>query len=582
MQPAQRVCFLRAPGSRRDSNPVLIGDSVEINRIIRSKAEQWTRLFASWIAGLNRRNACLGWWAYTSTAKNLLSSPLGTRFMEALAVAEIARQASGTLYVCGATAGQMETIRALLRPDGIAVGGPAFSQRWRAKAGRWLEALLRVLQQAAGISIAFLGKRLQASERPLDICLFTYVDSARHAGVDSYFGRFMRLLEDCRPGMRARYAAYVYAPYRSRLRELAALDGEEIVPLFHELSLVDYVASARASSAALFPGRHRLSAGGPLDLALQPLLREALIDDVRVGGYLHNLLIHRAVRRSVRRTCVGTLIYPYENKSLEKLLLLGAREGRPGIATVGYQHTSITRRHITLLFEPGEAEVTPLPDRIVTVGDITRRFLEGAGRYPPGIFFTGCALRQQWEAPLPRRMASAGPFRLLLALSSSRRELQEAVEFVRAALDIDQEMNIGIRPHPNFPLAALPAGLRRWIEAHASDLSGTPLRENLAWCDSVAYVSSTVALEALMVGRPVVNLRLSDAIDPDPLLEPAPLAWKVSSPGELLAVLRSARALDDVDFGSRRDATIERMKAYFRPHTPEAFQAFLATGAAHD
>lgn len=47
------------------------------------------------------------------------------------------------------------------------------------------------------------------------------------------------------------------------------------------------------------------------------------------------------------------------------------------------------------------------------------------------------------------------------------------------------------------------------------------LADNLAWCDVVVYVSSTVALEALGRGRPVINLVISDPVDPDPAFLPA-------------------------------------------------------------
>lgn len=547
-----------------------------IRGVIRDNATEWTRAFARWIADLNARNAGAAWWAYTSTAKNLLSSSLGSRFMEALATVEMARRADGALYICGATPGQMETIRALLRRDRLRVAGPALRLRWLVKAARWLEALLRVPQQAVSAWIGFLGSGRYRPDGPVDLWLFTYVDSPRAAGVDAYFGRLREMLKDRHPGLRTRYAAYVYAPYRQRILALKELEQGELVPLFGELTLRDYIASAVDAIRALFPGRHRLSADAASGADFEPLLREALIEDVRVGGYLHNVLVYRAARNFARRCSVRELLYPYENKSLEKLLLLGARAGAPGVMAVGYQHTSLTPRHITLLFEPTEAAVTPLPDRIVTVGEVTRRFLETSGHYPDGLLVTGCALRQRWGAPLPRQVCE--PPRLLLALSSSRSELIEAVQFVLAARQQGGNFELAIRTHPNFPTCLLPVELRSWVQEHARDLSGTPLRENLDWCDAVAYASSTVALEALMVGRPVVNVRLSDAIDPDPLLEPVPLAWKAASPGELLARLSALQALDESEFGSRRDAAIEAMKAYFRPYAPQVLDTFLMTG----
>ena len=77
-----------------------------------------------------------------------------------------------------------------------------------------------------------------------------------------------------------------------------------------------------------------------------PLLRAALRWDLGRGAYLHNVLVYRAARRLLARLRPRWLIYPFENKALEKALLLAAREQHPPCRIVGFQHTSITRRPV--------------------------------------------------------------------------------------------------------------------------------------------------------------------------------------------------------------------------------------------
>jgi hypothetical protein len=573
-----RVDFV-GPGSRDTGLTILASVPnrteslrIDLQSIIKSNAGEWTGFFRRWLGELNRRNAGLEWWAYTSTAKNLLSSGLGSRLFEVLAFREVLALHQGRFVVSGATPGQMDAIAGLLRDQAVEVGGSAYRWRGWRRAIQRTEGLLRQFYQSVRVWLSF-GFIRGPAKLDIELCVFTYMDAPRRGGVDAYFGRLHQFIKNLRPDLRFAYATYIYAPYRNRIRELARVADGDAFPAFALLTSGDFLRALYRAIRALFPG-YPLSSELRRERALVPLLEESLIEDVRVGGYLHNLLVYYSMQRLAAGSAIKALIYPYENKSLEKALLLGVRAGKPSIEVVGYQHTSITPRHVTLLFEPGEAEITPLPDRIVTVGEITRRYLERHGCYPTGIFATGCALRQAWNYPLPRDKGRARCPRVLLALSSSKAELLEAVSFMRSASEA-HGLEVAVRAHPNFPLSLLTADLRAWVTDKANDLSGTELADNLQWCDAVAYVSSTVALEALMRGRPVVNLRLSDAIDADPLIEPVPLAWKVESPKALADVLSLLRELHDDDFAARQAESITKMRDYFRPISNEALRHFV-------
>jgi hypothetical protein len=486
----------------------------------------WRDAFIDWLGALNRANASLAWWAYTSTAKNFLSSPLGDACLGAL----------------GANAAQGAT-----RP-------PA------------LEPLARLVWQFGRMLGLWCSGALRApAGEPPHVLIFTYVDGSFRGGPDAFFGTLAQQLP-----VRARHVAYVQAAYRAALPKLAASD---YAPLFGMLRLGDLLWTLGASLRAWWrAGRYDGQTLGSVQGT--SLLRHALRWDIGRGGYFYNLLVHRAALRLLAKWQPQWLLYPYENKSLEKMLLLATRAASPRTRIVGYQHTSITRRHATLIFAAGEAAATPLPDRIVTAGNVTRRYLETHGRYPAGMFVTGCALRQQRAAALERR-ARDGTARLLLALSSSRRELVDAVVLCRRALEAGGGLELAIRTHPEFPVALLPAELRDWAHQYARDLSGTPLAENLEWCDAVAYVSSTVALEALGRGRPVIHLALSDVIDPDPVLDPVEFHWIAEGPAALHAATRAILSLDAAEFERRRRDALSYIDEYLKTPTAEALRAFL-------
>lgn len=541
----------------------------ELTRIQRAYAEQWSAAFVDWMGRLNRQNASLAWWAHTSTAKNFLSSPLGNQCFDILALERLlARTEAGRVFVIGADAAQQA---ALLGRLAGAAG------RWRVRTSSrqptGIEALARLAWQFSRIfGLWCLGRFRPPSGRAPDAVAFTYVDGAFRNGPDAFFGSLAQHFAARTPAISVSYVAFVHSGYLATLSKLAAAK-RRYAALFSFLRLPDLLWSLGASFRAWRRARGVLSPD--LDcMPGTPLLRGALLWDLGKGGYFYNVLVYRAARRMLSRWRPRWLLYPYENKALEKSLLLAAREACPRCRVVGFQHTSITRRHATLLFAEGEAEITPLPDRIVTVGEVTRRFLEAHGRYPAGLLATGCALRQQSGPPLERRASNETP-RMLLALSSSRQELSSAVEMCRKAMESGARFELGIRPHPEFPLASLGASLRAWVGDCAIDLTGTALHANLEWCDCVAYVSSTVALEALGRGRPVVHLVLAEALNPDPILDPVAFHWAADTPAGLAATLGTIAALGEAEFEQRQRDGLGYVARYLGPLTPEALEAFL-------
>jgi hypothetical protein len=550
---------------RRDS-PADAPSRSELTRILRAHAEQWRAAFVDWMGSLNRQNASLAWWAHTSTAKNFLSSPLGNHCFEALALERFLSSTNAArVFVSGADSAQQAAFQERL------------AGRWRVKMSlRWstgIETLARLAWQFLRIlGLWCLGRLRPPAGRAPDAVVFTYVDGAFRDGPDAFFGSLAQHLANRTPAISVCHVAFVHSGYLAALPKLAKAK-HRYAALFSFVRFPDLLWSLNASFRAW---RRAGSGVASPDLDGMPgasLLKGALLWDLGKGGYFYNVLVYRAARRMLRRWKPRWLLYPYENKSLEKSLLLAARESCPGCRVVGFQHTSITRRHATLLFAEGEAEITPLPDRIVTVGEVTRRFLETHGRYPPGMFATGCALRQQSGTLLERRAPDGIP-RVVLALSSSRQELSSAVEMCRQAMQGGARFELGIRPHPEFPLALLHGSLRDWVGNGAIDLTGTALHANLEWCDCVAYVSSTVALEALGRGRPVIHLSLAEPLNPDPILDPVAFHWTAETPAALAATLAAVAALGSVEFKQRRRDGLDYVKRYLGPQTPEALALF--------
>tara|TARA_B100001173_G_C15932385_1_gene523357 strand:- start:228 stop:1115 length:888 start_codon:yes stop_codon:yes gene_type:complete len=247
-------------------------------------------------------------------------------------------------------------------------------------------------------------------------------------------------------------------------------------------------------------------------------------------GYINNLLVYRASKRIRNIPKLETLIYPFENKSLEKLINLGFNNK---IKTVGYQHSSITPRHFNFILNDEEMNLVHLPDKVVTLGKVTKRWLIEKCNFPPSKIIQGVALKNFFLKPMIKKTFSPEKVKLLFVFSSSNYEIIKSIEILKKIL-INYSFNCRFRFHINFPMEKLSNKDKRWIKSNINLVEKNTLNDDLKWTDITVYISSTVALESLFCGIPVIRLNI-DKFNSDPLLnEKIPFKWTANSSSDLV------------------------------------------------
>lgn len=242
-----------------------------------------------------------------------------------------------------------------------------------------------------------------------------------------------------------------------------------------------------------------------------------------MNGDMFALVFTRLVcARLFKRTAPTSIVVPFEARSWERLLIREARQ--LSIPVIGYQHSSITPRHIALL-NPGSGWCRgDLPDRIVTCGDVTAERLRVMAEKAQVDLVAGAALRTSRNPlPLPDRT-------LLVAISSSYGESRAILQFIHRVAD-RLNMPIIIRPHPTIPINDLFRELQWPPSVRMS--SGRSLDQDLADACLIAYSSSTVALEGLIHGRLPVFLDICDVLSGDPI-DDGEFKLRATSPDELV------------------------------------------------
>ena len=286
-------------------------------------------------------------------------------------------------------------------------------------------------------------------------------------------------------------------------------------------------------------------------------------------------------RRCARALPVRTYLQTFENYAWEKAMILGLRSWggrRRAPEIIGFQHAFISRNSFKYFIGEEERGHIPLPDRIITMGIVTKNILEKHGTYPEEKIIPGCALRQEYihgiKAFDRRRTGN-----ILVPLTMVRSESEMILRFLRDA-EIHREFKqVLIRCHPFAPVSLNGRDLGFELPGNfAIDKSGN-VHGALSKADCVAYTWSTVAIEALKAGLPVIYLDLLRPMYVDPLFDCVYLKRTVKRPDEMVPAVRGLYDINDGSFASEQLRAREYLEGYFMPVDQKNLEVFAGTPA---
>lgn len=280
--------------------------------------------------------------------------------------------------------------------------------------------------------------------------------------------------------------------------------------------------------------------------------------------YVDALLDGCAINRYFKKIPTNVLIYPYENKTYERIVLQEAAATNPKIYTAGYQHAVLTPKHIYMFRSEGEAKIMPLPDRIVTNGPWTAKMFRERGRYPNGKIATGTALRfsAKGKEYKVRQTPPRKIHNVLVALAEGAEEYNKAFAFLRTLQESSTvvDCSFRVRLHPSIPYDPFKKqdcgkNCRRDTEAS--------LDKSLESADIMLYASTSVAVQAMYRGIPVVWMDLLDFWGTDPVEGDDLLHWELVNPTDWDRIVKCISSLSDIEFQKRLNNSIDFAKNYF-------------------
>lgn len=194
-----------------------------------------------------------------------------------------------------------------------------------------------------------------------------------------------------------------------------------------------------------------------------------------------------------------------------------------GVPTVAVQHGIVYPKYYSYRHDPDEA-ACPRPDRTAVFGEAAGRLLRELGHYPPQTLVTTGSpkfddlvrgARARDRSALRQRLGVGEGERLVVVASRflAIRRTHQAIgpafpAFVRAVESLPG-VHAVVKPHPAEPPGAYDAVLRREQSRRVTVLPpSADLVEMLHAADALVTVESLSAVEALVLGRPVLVLNM--------------------------------------------------------------------------
>jgi hypothetical protein len=304
---------------------------------------------------------------------------------------------------------------------------------------------------------------------------------------------------------------------------------------------------------------------------------------IRCGGFrisfsqaLHYDIAKRLGKKYLIQVCLMT----YEGRPWERFFMAGLRKANLNTRIIGYQHTVVPISATDMFLYPKEKDVIPLPNKIILTGLIPKKILEQYSSYPKEQLYVGCALRFEYLQGLSflkyPRISECNNFVLLVAFVGSSEEvplLNYALE--QASLNVN--LILRMRTHPAFSLTRLLSlsSRGRTLPGNVENSESHDVLEDLKGCDAVLYSGTTVALEALMVGKPIIQFDCGDLLSNDPLFEFTNFKWQVNQRDSLRVTIQEIQDLSDIQYSERQQKGRTYVEQYLNPVTEENLAEFL-------
>tara|TARA_E500000331_G_C17245451_1_gene708929 strand:+ start:189 stop:1991 length:1803 start_codon:yes stop_codon:yes gene_type:complete len=413
---------------------------------------------------------------------------------------------------------------------------------------------------------------------------FVYANNFDIAGYhqDEFFGRLPRIISSrLKPGEKLLTVVQGFEEKDLCYRHMRELPDQWVVPIECYITAKDIVKALFECIKAILIQGFRV----PRNLKIARMNASPMIHEVFAQGgwhiaffqYLHEKAATNIAQAHKLLGCAMT----FESNPWERMFIRGLQQANPTLPIYGFQHSIVTQAGIGIFLSQHEADFAPMPSAIITSGMVPLDIITRYGSYPEERIWLGGALRYETlrgVPPIPRRHNSKKK-RVLVALEGVH-PAAVLLDYALTQARITPEVLFIIRAHPVYPLKKMLKQLprdRRNFSANVEVSANRSINEDVSKSDLVLYWGTTVALEAVMLGRPIVHFNRGDKLSYDPLFKLQTFHWQISRNERISTVLKIVIAMPDIEFESQRQAAVKYVKEYFLPVNDSVMSRLLTS-----
>jgi hypothetical protein len=544
--------------------------------------DQFLQEYVDLIGIVGKEHNSRKWWATDIASKNRFTSKLPCLLRELLvAVEAMQNEDYNYLIILNPSWVILNSLKKVLKEKNLRfVCLENHYSKWKELGFGWC----RIIFLALYNTLLILGRKYWVQEKLKDIIkenlfrdkpyyvikTFIYDHSFSETGAyrDAFFGSLPDYLKDKRQVL---IYANLLGNYKLCTRKISECSSHVILPIETFLSSKDILSALfQFLFSKIRIGREALFFGYDVsDIINKELFRT--YNGIDFYQFLH----YWSAKKLIKTLPVETFLLTYENNPWEKMCMMAIREYSPNTTIIGYQHTVVPQASANMFISENEKDVMPIPDRILTVGEVPKEIMERYGNYEKGRIETACGLRFEYLFHvLTSERKGAGH---VLVVLEGIFEVYKMVNYVLRELEGNKQYQVRIRTHPVLALADFQHKLTHRLNdlPHFNLSKNAPLKDDIDWADIVIYWGSTVALEALSMGKPVIHYEMDSILSYDPLFECTHLKWALSEKEPLVPTIEEIYSLSSDRFNEGQRKAKEYLSRYFFPVSEEGLNKFL-------
>lgn len=249
-------------------------------------------------------------------------------------------------------------------------------------------------------------------------------------------------------------------------------------------------------------------------------------EEIVSPAFIHYLVLYFCFKRMFQTLDVKEVFGTFENNCWEKMLIIAKNDYSSDSKVYLHQHVPISKSAINY-FSHEDEYFSNGPDHIFTTGEAPKKLLSHWYSFKGDIVKVGCALRYKYifdQLPIEPKEETLN--KVILAALDGVPMAHIVLEFLNRNREYINSLGIKVvvRFHPIYGIDKINKyttfDIRERDEWIISNLS---LREDLERASFLFYYGSTVSIEALVRGIPIVSIR-----DEKELLSNDPL-WGIST-----------------------------------------------------